>query len=79
MLAEPSASTLPSLASSVARAGSVMRRLSSSPGRRPGNATERDHATFGDPDSCTVGRVKLSGSVAEQPALHAHRDRHAPS
>ena len=39
-----SASTLPSRASSVARRGSVVRRLSSSPGRSPGKASERDQA-----------------------------------
>lgn len=36
---------LPSRASSVARCGSVVRRPSVSPGRRPGKASERDHAT----------------------------------
>ena len=39
------ARTLPSRASSVARRGSPVCRLSSSPSRRPGKASERDHAT----------------------------------
>ena len=41
----PSASTLPSRASSVARRGSVVRGVSVSPERSPGNASERDHST----------------------------------
>ena len=58
-----SASTLPSRASSVARRGRLVSRLSASPGRRPGNASDRDHAIrVPRVGSSTVGNVKSSDS-----------------
>ena len=72
-----SASTLPSRASSVARRGRAVRRLSSSPGRRPGNASERDQAMrVPSPPSTTVDR-EVERERAEQAGVHAHGNRHA--
>ena len=61
--AAPSARTVPSRASSVARRGSVVWRVSRSPGRRPGNASERDQAIrVPEPLPC-IGSVKSLESV----------------
>ena len=57
--------------------GSEVSRLSSSPGRRPGNASERDHAMRGPAPwpSSTVGSVKSSDSTPEQTRGDADRHR----
>ncbi len=64
-VAGPSASTEPSRASSAARGGSVVRRLSSSPSRSPGKVSEGDHRTRASPSRGpgTIGRRKRSESV----------------
>ncbi len=56
-----SASTLPLRASSVARRGRLVRRVSSSPGRTPGNSSERVQAMrVPAPGSSTVVNAKSS-------------------
>ena len=55
-----SASTLPSRASTVARRGSVVLRNNSSPGCRPGNVNERDHATRGSPCALSLTFIEKS-------------------
>ncbi len=60
---EPSASTVPSRASRLARGGRVIRRLSLSPARRPGNVIECDQAIRVWPDSSTVRSANGRASV----------------
>ena len=64
-LAGPSASADPLRASSAALGGSSVRLLNTSPARRPGKASERDHATRSPPSSgsATTGSLKLSARV----------------
>ncbi len=63
-----SASTLPSRASSVARRGSVVLRLSSSPGRRPG---EGERARPGDAGAFAAGFADLQREGERQRAEQA--------
>ena len=66
-------------AASRAAAASV-RRVSGSPARRPGNASERDHAIRGPPSAPLASfSAKSSESVPEQARVDAHRNRDAPA